>query len=483
MDSLASIIEAPTQLPTFMRSKRLLQNHSNLAQWAQLILSALLMAVLLAGIAFQYTDTVSVPYRYLSVISLLLILIVYNFMGIYRRFTNKVNGLQQLAKAWAFVIGVLVAAGFVTKTTTDYSRLVIVLWVGLGFCIQAMIYLSTYSISRRVRARNKNSIPTLVVGAGALGQHLVEAIEKNAWLPDRIVGTVEDDAILRSKWSNQKVPIVGNSTQLLEVISSLKVRRVYIALPVRHSELIEEIQSQLLGTNVDVIWAPDIFHLNLINHSVRELAGVPLISLSESPITNSTNALIKSAFDKVIALAALIALAPLMALAATLIKLTSSGPVLFKQKRDGWDGRVIEVWKFRSMYVHQESEGRVTQAKVNDHRVTPIGRFLRRTSIDELPQLFNVLQGAMSLVGPRPHALAHNQSYSKKIDSYLSRHRIKPGITGLAQIKGLRGETENLDKMQKRVIQDIEYIRNWSIWLDLKILLLTPVKLFSKNAY
>ncbi len=483
MDSLAAVIEAPSQLSTLMRSKRLLQNHSNLAQWPQLMFSSLIMAVLLLGIAYQYTDAISASYRYLAVISMLLMLIVYNFMGIYRRFTNKKTGLQQLAKAWALVIGILVIVGFVTKTTNDYSRLVVMLWAGLGFCIQAVVYISTYSISRRIRARNKNSIPTLVVGTGALGQHLIDAIERNAWLPDRIVGAVEDDAILLSRWSNPKVPIMGNSTQLLEIVNALQIRRVYIALPVRHSELIEDIQSQLLSANVDVIWAPDIFHLNLINHSVRELAGVPLISLSESPITNSTNALIKTVFDKVIAFAALITLAPLMLMVALLIKMTSTGPAIFKQKRDGWDGRVIEVWKFRSMYVHSEPADKVTQAKDNDHRVTPIGRFLRRASIDELPQLINVLQGSMSLVGPRPHALAHNKSYSKKIDSYLSRHRIKPGITGLAQIKGLRGETETLEKMQLRVVQDIEYIRHWSIWLDLKILLLTPAKLFSKNAY
>lgn len=483
MDSLAAIIEAPNQLPAVTRSKRLLQNHSNLALWPQLIFSSALMAVLLICIAYEYTGAVSMPYRYLAVISILLMLIVYNFMGIYRRFSDKMTGLQRLLKAWFLIIAILVIVAFLSKTTGDYSRLVIITWICLGYCIQSAIYLSTYSISRWIRDKQKNSIPTLVVGAGALAQHLIEAIGKNSWLPDRVVGTIEDDAILRSKWSNSQVPIVGDTTQLMEVISNLQIRRVYIALPVRHSELIEDIQSQLLNANVDVIWAPDIFHLHLINHSVKELAGVPLISLSESPITNSANAFTKSLFDKVIALVALLALSPIMIVTALLIKLTSTGPVIFKQKRDGWDGSVIEVWKFRSMYLHEEHAGNVTQAKVNDQRVTPLGRFLRRTSIDELPQLVNVLQGSMSLVGPRPHALAHNKSYSEKIDSYFSRHRIKPGITGLAQIKGLRGETETLDKMQQRVAQDIEYIRNWSIWLDLKILLLTPVRLLSKNAY
>ncbi len=188
MDSLAAVIEAPTQLSTLMRSRRLLQNHSNLARWPQLIFNSVLSAILLLGIVYEYSGTVSTPYRYLALTSIFLMLVVYNWMGIYRRFTDRVTGLQQLIKAWLSVIGILVIAGFATKTTSDYSRFVVLLWAVSGFCLQTIIYLATYSISRRVRARHKNSIPTLVVGAGALGQHLVDAIDKNAWLPDRVVG-------------------------------------------------------------------------------------------------------------------------------------------------------------------------------------------------------------------------------------------------------------------------------------------------------
>jgi putative colanic acid biosysnthesis UDP-glucose lipid carrier transferase len=166
---------------------------------------------------------------------------------------------------------------------------------------------------------------------------------------------------------------------------------------------------------------------------------------------------------------------------ALAVKLSSPGPVLFKQKRHGWNGKVIKVWKFRSMRVHADAQ--VKQASRQDPRITRVGAFIRRTSIDELPQLFNVLQGHMSLVGPRPHAVAHNDYYTGKIDAYMARHRIKPGITGLAQISGARGETETLDKMEKRVELDLAYINNWSIWLDIKILIKTPFTLLSKDIY
>jgi putative colanic acid biosynthesis UDP-glucose lipid carrier transferase len=215
---------------------------------------------------------------------------------------------------------------------------------------------------------------------------------------------------------------------------------------------------------------------------VRELAGVPIITLSESPLIGSA-AFVKSLLDYSIAAIAVVVLSPLLLLVALLIKLTSPGPVLFRQQRHGWDGRIITVYKFRSMYVHEEQDGKVTQAHKEDARVTPIGRILRRTSIDELPQLFNVLSGSMSLVGPRPHAVAHNRFYGEKINSYMLRHRVKPGLTGLAQINGFRGETQTVDHMAERVHYDLAYINNWSVWLDFKIMLRTVFVLIGDSVY
>lgn len=212
------------------------------------------------------------------------------------------------------------------------------------------------------------------------------------------------------------------------------------------------------------------------------LLCMPLISLNESPMTSNRSAIVmKNIMDKVLAMLALIAFSSLMLVDAIMIKRESEGPVFFKQDRHGWDGKVIKVWKFRSMKMHDDTE--VKQATKGDSRITKIGAFIRRTSIDELPQFINVLQGTMSLVGPRPHAVADNDYYSDKVNAYLARHRIEPGITGLAQISRFRGETDTLDKMEKRVEFDLAYINNWSLSLDLKILIKTPLSLISKDIY
>jgi putative colanic acid biosynthesis UDP-glucose lipid carrier transferase len=215
---------------------------------------------------------------------------------------------------------------------------------------------------------------------------------------------------------------------------------------------------------------------------VSEISGIPLITLSETPLTGS-NLLAKTLLDKSAAIVALALLSPIMLATALVIKTTSPGPILFRQKRTGWNGEEFDIYKFRSMYAEGTEPSYVPQATRDDPRITAVGRFIRRTSIDELPQLFNVLNGTMSLVGPRPHALSHNDDYSKRISNYLTRLRIKPGITGLAQVRGYRGETKELDRMVKRVESDIEYINNWSIVLDISIIFRTVFTLFSKEAY
>jgi len=266
------------------------------------------------------------------------------------------------------------------------------------------------------------------------------------------------------------------------MVQKYQIRRVYFALPMKTAHQVRDLQLQLIDLNVDIVWAPDIFGLHMISPSVREVAGVPLYYLSESPLVEGAR-VSKMLMDKSLTLIALIVLAPFMLVIALAVKLSSPGPLLFKQERHGLDGKIIRVMKFRSMRVHDEPDGVITQATQNDCRVTPVGKFLRRSSLDELPQLFNVLMGDMSLVGPRPHATAHNDYYAHKIDAYMSRHRILPGITGLAQVNGFRGETDTLEKMEKRVEYDLTYINNWSIWLDVRILIKTVYTLFSKNAY
>ncbi len=245
----------------------------------------------------------------------------------------------------------------------------------------------------------------------------------------------------------------------------------------------KKVWGDLSTSTADIRFVPDIFGFSLMNHSMTEVAGIPVINLSASPM-EGWNRVIKEIEDRLLALLILIAISPIMLAIAIGVKLSSPGPCLFRQLRHGWDGRSIEVWKFRTMTLHSEERGSVTQATRIDNRVTKFGAFLRRTSLDELPQFMNVLQGRMSIVGPRPHAIEHNEQYKEVIDKYMLRHKVKPGITGWAQINGHRGETDTVEKMEKRVEYDLYYIENWSLWFDLKIIFLTFFKGFvHKNAY
>jgi putative colanic acid biosynthesis UDP-glucose lipid carrier transferase len=213
------------------------------------------------------------------------------------------------------------------------------------------------------------------------------------------------------------------------------------------------------------------------------VAGLPVLNFSITPMMG-INRLVKTLEDRILAFLLLLLISPLMFIIAIGVKLSSPGPAIFKQRRHGWDGKPITVYKFRTMKVHREEKGQITQASKNDSRITPFGAFLRRTSLDELPQFINVLQGQMSIVGPRPHAIEHNEQYKRLINDYVRRHKVKPGITGWAQVNGWRGETNILEKMQKRIEYDLWYIENWSLWFDLKIILLTVFKGFvGQNAY
>jgi putative colanic acid biosynthesis UDP-glucose lipid carrier transferase len=261
-----------------------------------------------------------------------------------------------------------------------------------------------------------------------------------------------------------------------------KVDYIYIALPMRAEKRIVELVNALSDTTASVYLVPNFFVFDLMQSKMSSLDGLPMISLHETPFYG-IDGWVKRVEDIVVASLILLLVSLPMLVISLGVKLTSPGPVLFKQRRYGLNGAVVEVWKFRSMSSTEDGM-QVTQATKNDPRVTPFGSFLRRTSLDELPQFFNVLQGTMSVVGPRPHAIAHNEQYRGLIRGYMLRHKVRPGITGLAQIRGWRGETETLDKMAMRVRSDLEYVQNWSLWNDIKIILMTVFKGFvNKNAY
>ena len=415
-------------------------------------------------------------YQIQVVMTFLLMATLYNWADVYRHEAARADYISSLLQGWGMVVIAMALFTFVIQTTEGFLREVILVWSISAFLGQLMVY---FFVRTFMFKTIKESVPSLIVGSGELGQHIANHLRDNSRIPDQVVGVIEhsaDDPAAESP----DFPVLGNLENLDEVIREHRIRRVYLTSSMTGSQQIQSLSIDLVNQNIDVIWAPDIFNMNLLNYSIKELAGVPLAGLSEKPLVGG-RALVKGLMGIVIASLAIITLAPLLIGTALAVKLTSRGPVFFMQKRRGSDGEIFEVYKFRSMVVHDETEGHLTQARRDDNRITPVGRFIRRTSIDELPQLLNVLQGDMSLVGPRPHAVADNEVYSEKIKSYMSRHRIKPGLTGLAQVNGFRGETETLDKMKGRVNFDLTYNNIWNLALDVEIMIRTIFVLFSKN--
>ncbi len=278
------------------------------------------------------------------------------------------------------------------------------------------------------------------------------------------------------------VKLLGSLADLPEFVATRGVDLVLVALPIRHLKRVMYMMEALHDTTVSIYYVPDIFVFDLVQSRATDIDGVPVVAMRETPF-HGYQMIAKRATDIVLSILMIMALAPVVALAAVAIKMSSPGPVIFKQRRYGLDGDEIHVYKLRTMRVVENGET-IAQATRGDPRITPIGRFLRRTSMDELPQLFNVLQGKMSLVGPRPHAVAHNEQYRRLIKGYMVRHKALPGITGLAQVSGCRGETEKLEEMERRVSFDLDYLRSWTLLLDFQILLLTVVKVWrDEKAY
>jgi putative colanic acid biosynthesis UDP-glucose lipid carrier transferase len=463
--------------------RSLLQRRNSLTTSLQALLDGLSVVVILLVLLFFLHGELTSHYVILAMALLGSMSVIYDRMNIYRHHGTMTKKAFKLLKAWSSAFAFLLLLAFATKHSETYSRTLIGLLFVFGYLTQVFLHFGFRLLQRHMVSHDANS-KALVIGNGALARHLYHRINSNPWMPEEIIGAVLtcDCEEFQGPLTENTLPVLGNLEDIKTLIKVHEIQTIYIAVSLDSSPMIQQIYFDLLNENVNIHWAPNIFALNLINHSVKELAGIPILTLSETPLIG-THLLLKTIEDRVLSLIILVLVSPIMFITAILIKTESPGPVFFRQERTGWDGKNFRIWKFRSMKLHTEEEGVVKQATREDPRITRIGRFIRRTSIDELPQLFNVLAGQMSLVGPRPHALQHNIEYSKQIEAYLARHRIKPGITGLAQIRGFRGETKELEQMEKRVKYDLEYINNWSLWLDLSILARTPFSLKSDNAY
>ncbi|ASL46031.1 UDP-glucose:undecaprenyl-phosphate glucose-1-phosphate transferase [Burkholderia sp. AD24] len=382
---------------------------------------------------------------------------------------------------WIAVQACGLAVMFLLHRTASLSRLWCVTWTAFTACELVASRLLVHAVLGRMRRAGRNLRAVAVVGAGA---HRDGVLAHIAGSPDagfRAAATL-------TTWPGREPDVAGlpafrQLPEFADWVRREQIDEVWIALPMAEENTVLQVLAAFSGDLVNVRFLPDVRSLVMFDRHVVDLLGSPAINLMASPMTPYA-LLQKALFDRLFAAAALLALAPLMLSIAIAVKTTSKGPVLFTQRRKGADGRVFRIYKFRSMRTHVQQPGVVRQATRGDSRITRVGAFLRRTSLDELPQFLNVLRGEMSVVGPRPHAIEHDNQYRSLVDGYIHRYRIKPGITGWAQVNGFRGETDRIEKMQRRVEHDLYYLRNWSFGLDMRIVVATVVKGFlNRNAY
>jgi putative colanic acid biosysnthesis UDP-glucose lipid carrier transferase len=441
---------------------------------------------LAAQFALTQTDVVGLPELLtISASTIIVYHVVAELSGLYRswRGTRLRREIGCVLLTWAYTVPVLLGVGLVTQHNADYTYESKLFWI---LATPAAIVASRVILRKfqqRLRARGFNTRRFAVCGVNELGIQLARNVAGASEMGLRLAGFYDDRPVDRTAELPHEVGAhVGNLDELVHRARRGQIDIVYITFPMRAEDRIRDVLAKLADTTASVYIVPDFFVFELLHARWTNINGLPAVSVFENPLYG-VDGLAKRTADLVFGAMILAASALPMSIIAAVIKLTSRGPVFFRQLRYGLDGREIRVWKFRTMTCCDNGPA-VQQATRDDARVTGFGRLLRRTSLDELPQLFNVIQGSMSLVGPRPHATAHNEQYRSLIDGYMLRHKVKPGITGLAQVNGYRGETETLEKMEKRIACDHQYIREWSLWMDLKILVKTlSVVIKQRNAY
>jgi putative colanic acid biosysnthesis UDP-glucose lipid carrier transferase len=398
------------------------------------------------------------------------------------RFREKLLvAATQIATTWFSLALILLLCGYATQSFYLFEQRALLAWVIVTPIVQFLAVAIGQRILRRHSTLPQAQRKAVVIGAGKLGEKVAKAlaghpdfrIEFMGYFDDRNDDRIDPEASAK---------ILGPLRDVAGYISKYSIQEVYITLPLGSQPRIIELLQRIQDTTASLYFAPDVFGISIIQGRLQDMNGIPVVGICETPFTG-INSLVKRVSDIVLASIILILISPILLAVAIGVKLSSPGPIIFKQRRNGLDGDEIKVYKFRSMRV-QDNGLVVRQATRGDSRITPFGAFLRKTSLDELPQFINVLQGRMSIVGPRPHAVAHNEEYRQIIRAYMVRHKVKPGITGWAQINGHRGETDTIEKMQARVEYDLEYLRNWSLGLDLQIIVSTVrLVFFDRHAY
>ncbi|HEY4066688.1 MAG TPA: undecaprenyl-phosphate glucose phosphotransferase [Burkholderiaceae bacterium] len=414
-------------------------------------------------------------------LTLCLLVFALTFPGRNRFRDNLIAAGVDILSSWITLIAILGLCGYATRSLHYFHNDALPGWLIATPILQWVAVWIGKSIVQRLSAQPSARRTAVVIGAGQLGVKVAKAITQSAELGVDFIGYFDDRTDDRID-AEANPQFLGNLKSVAAYCNEHRVREIYITLPLGSQPRIVELLQDIQGTTASLFFVPDVFGISIIQGRLQDMNGVPVVGICETPFTG-TNDLVKRISDIVLSSLILLLISPILLAIAIGVKLSSRGPVIFKQRRNGLDGSEIIVYKFRSMTT-QDNGSVVRQATKNDARITPFGGFLRRTSLDELPQFINVLQGRMSIVGPRPHAVAHNEQYRRLISAYMVRHKVKPGITGWAQVNGYRGETDTIDKMQARVEYDLEYLRNWSLGLDLQIIVRTiRLVLFDRHAY
>lgn len=394
--------------------------------------------------------------------------------GLYRPWRGSPMRYEifQVLTTWAIVVPVLLFIAFATKTSGQYSRVITIAWFSIAPNLVVLWRVAVRLVLQELRRRGRNSRTVAIAGATPIAQKLAQRILADSATGMHIVGFYDDrSASRRHEPLPEHGTVLGNMDTLIEHAREGKLDVIYITFPLKAEPRINTIVRKLADTTATVYVVADFLVFDLLHAKWSNVGDIPVVSIFDTPF-HGVGGWLKRLEDIVLGAAILVMISIPMLIIAITIKLTSKGPIFFRQKRYGLNGKEIRVWKFRSMTVLEDG-AKVEQAKKNDPRITRFGAFLRQSSLDELPQFFNVLKGDMSIVGPRPHAVAHNELYRSKIHGYMLRHKVKPGITGWAQVNGWRGETDTMDKMEKRVEHDLEYIHNWRLLWDIHIILLT----------
>lgn len=438
-----------------------------------------IILIVLFGAISVYGVTFTPQYLAAGLVASISYLLIAESLEVYRswRGTSAIRMITVTASAWGIVALGMMALGFFAKVSADYSRVVIGGWL-LG----SLFFLSSWRLVfrqflRSIRAKGYNTRRVAIVGINTSGIEMRRQLALSPELGYNFDGYFDDRSLTRINDEYPDETLAGTIDDLIRRTQEGEFEVIFISLPLKAQARIAEVLEKCGDTIAAVHLIPDFFTYNLLHARLTEVGNMQTLSVYDSPIFG-INDVLKRAFDIVFSVCALTVIAIPMLIIGVLVRFTSRGPAIFKQIRYGLDGRRIEVWKFRSMTT-QDNGSKVVQATKGDARITPLGAFMRKTSVDELPQFINVLQGTMSVVGPRPHAVAHNEEYRKLIPYYMLRHKVKPGITGWAQVNGYRGETDTLDKMEGRIEYDLDYIRRWSLWMDVKIVFLTFFKGFT----